>query len=153
MCADTRICCADTSGVQETVGSRIRSIALTKALREGRPQPSQKALAGQLGVSYETLRKWIRGDTAPNRARAAAVAELLGCQIEEFMHGVNFGDGPDEEAPALPPDEAALLQAFRALPIDHPARARVLAYAQGAADSLGESGGASSDRTMQRIAA
>lgn len=154
MCADTQFCCADTGDVQETVGSRIKAIALAKALREARAPLSQKALAQALGVSYETLRKWSQGLTAPNRSRAIAVAEWLGCQVEEFMHGVNFGEAPEEEqAPFVPPDEAALLDAFRALPVGSAARAKVLAYAQGAADSLGGVFDQTADRSRHQAAA
>jgi len=76
--------------MQETVGSRIKALALQQALRESREPPKAQALASALGVSYESLRKWAAGKTAPNRARAEKIAAYLGCPIESFMLGVRF---------------------------------------------------------------
>lgn len=130
--------------MQETVGSRIKALALQQALRAGRTPLNATDLAAALGVTYESLRKWTAGKTAPNRARAETIATYLGCPVESFMLGVRFGD-EDESPDAAPPpsDEHALLAAFRALPQGSPARARILAYAQGAADA--ELGGAQPD--------
>lgn len=88
----------------ETVGDRIERLAKAKGL------PVGGALANRLGVSYETLRRWKAGDTAPNRNRAVRIAEFLGCAPEAFMHGVT-----DAAAEALPSDEARLVEAFRML--------------------------------------
>lgn len=49
---------------------------------------TRKALAEAFGVTYETLRKWVEGESAPSRNRAADLAELLGVRPESFMHGV-----------------------------------------------------------------
>lgn len=127
--------------MQETVGSRIKALALQQALRVGRAPLNANDLAAALGVSYESLRKWTAGKTAPNRARAERIATYLGCPVESFMLGVRFSDDDDQpEAAAPATDEQALLTVFRALPKSSPARARILAYAQGAADA--ELGGA-----------
>lgn len=88
----------------ETVGDRIERLAKAKGL------PVGGALAADLGVSYETLRRWKAGETAPNRNRAARIAEYLGCAPETFMHGVS-----DTAPNKLPPEEARLVEAFRTL--------------------------------------
>ena len=80
--------------MSETPGSRIERIAEEKGL------PSGKALAKALGVTYETLRKWREGATAPNRTKQHRIAEYLGVAPAEFMHGVT-GDGrPTSAAPS-----------------------------------------------------
>lgn len=130
--------------MQETVGSRIKALELQQALRTGRAPLNATDLAAALGVSYESLRKWTAGKTAPNRARAETIAAYLGCPVESFMLGVRFSDEDDQSETAPPAsDEKALLAVFRALPQNSPARARILAYAQGAADA--ELGGAQPD--------
>lgn len=62
--------------MERTVGSRIKEIAIAKALREGLPEPTAVEIAALIGVSYESLRKWTNEDTAPNRKRAAEIAAL-----------------------------------------------------------------------------
>lgn len=74
-----------------TVGERIDAIAREKGL------PSGQALADLLGVSYETLRGWRKNRAAPNRARQLKIAEVLGVNPEQFMHGV--GAGPRQMSP------------------------------------------------------
>lgn len=64
-----------------TVGDRIEELAKARGLSYG------KSLADAFGVSYETLRKWRSGKTAPNRSRAELVAAHLGVKPEAFMHG------------------------------------------------------------------
>lgn len=89
MCVDTTFCCADTCCVEnDTVGQRLVRIAVTK---ESLPT-SKKELAASFGVSYETLRKWEKGLTAPTRSRADALAVLLQVPAESFMHGISFAD-------------------------------------------------------------
>lgn len=79
--------------------------------------------ADQLGVSYETVRKWVVGTTAPNRNRIKRICELLPVSPEWVM----FGEGAAVAAPALAPevssssvmwsltpDEAKVVEAYRA---------------------------------------
>ncbi|MBI5259795.1 MAG: helix-turn-helix transcriptional regulator [Burkholderiales bacterium] len=66
----------------ETAGTRIRRLAREKGLGDGQD------LAAKIGVSYETLRKWTEGESAPNRARQKVISELLGVPAEVFMYGV-----------------------------------------------------------------
>lgn len=85
----------------DTVGQRIRRIAHAKGLGDG------IELAKKLGVSYETLRKWTGGASAPNRARQKVVSDVLGVPAESFMYGVtepgqpDFGDTPIVAAPVV----------------------------------------------------
>jgi transcriptional regulator with XRE-family HTH domain len=86
--------------MEETVGSRIKALAIAKALRDGKETPTFEQIAEAVGVSYESLRKWSAGKTAPNRKRAQQIATYLGCPPEEFMHGVNFGEDDAAAEPA-----------------------------------------------------
>jgi transcriptional regulator with XRE-family HTH domain len=67
--------------MSDTVGVRIESIAAKNGL------PGGVQLAKLLGVTYESLRKWREGESAPNRKRQQVVAKVLGVQPEEFMYG------------------------------------------------------------------
>lgn len=64
----------------ETIGTRIRS-ALTRI------DKSPKWLSTEVGVSYETVRKWLADEIAPKRARVADVARALKLPEEELMFG------------------------------------------------------------------
>jgi len=100
----------------ETVGERIIRIAA------GRPElPRElKALAELLGVEYETLRKWRAGAVAPNRRRAAVVADVLGVPIETVMHGTPSTAVPTlEPAVALDMALAVVGTALGATPPEH----------------------------------
>jgi phage repressor protein C with HTH and peptisase S24 domain len=52
-------------------------------------------LAAKLEVSYETLRKWVTGEIAPNRNRTAQIADILGVTVEWITHGTLPSDGPE----------------------------------------------------------
>lgn len=82
--------------VQETPGQRIEALALERGL------PSGGKLAELLGVSFETLRQWRVGQSAPNRSRQAHIAKVLGVPPEAFMHGVVGASGPAKENPPWP---------------------------------------------------
>lgn len=70
---------------EENPGTRIVAIAKQHPLYAGM---TLKELASAFDVSYETLRKWTRGEAAPSRNRAVSLAKLLGVRPETFMHGV-----------------------------------------------------------------
>jgi transcriptional regulator with XRE-family HTH domain len=72
----------------ETVGDRIVRIAAANISLQGL---NRRKLADALGVTYETLRKWMAGTNAPNRSRAEGIANVLGVPPETFMHGVEYG--------------------------------------------------------------
>jgi transcriptional regulator with XRE-family HTH domain len=89
--------------MNETVGERVQRIARERGL------PSGEALAEALGVTYEAMRQWTRGPTAPSRKRAQVVADYLKVSVETVMHGSTVIRQPDAEA---------LADAFDALPVD-----------------------------------
>lgn len=94
---------------KNTAGHRIESIAKAKGL------PVGQELAAMLGVSYETLRKWRAGATAPNRNRAADIAKLLEVPEAEFMHSTS-GEMPSLAA-MPPPPSGPPMRASRAVPV------------------------------------
>jgi len=68
----------------QTIGERLRDYAAGPPLRW-----TQTQLAKELGVSTETLRKWITGETAPNRARVGRICQVLGVTPEWVVHGMS----------------------------------------------------------------
>lgn len=90
-----------------TVGVRIEELAKKQGL------PPAAALAALFGVSYETLRKWRGGETAPNRNRAAKISEVLGVPPEVFLHGVSAEATGTAPELSLTTDEHRLLRAYR----------------------------------------
>lgn len=63
-----------------TVGDRLRTLVAKKGW-------SLQQFADELGVVYETVRKWLVGETAPNRKRAQRAAELLDTTPEFILYG------------------------------------------------------------------
>jgi hypothetical protein len=61
-------------------------------------------------VSYETLRKWREGATAPNRKAQLVIAEYLQVDPAVFMHGA-----PDESLPIAELDIASVLSRLGAI--------------------------------------
>lgn len=45
---------------------------------------TQEALAAAVGVSRQTVAKWETGETSPDLQHAAALADALGCTIDEL---------------------------------------------------------------------
>lgn len=90
----------------ETVGTRIQRIAKDQG------KPSGKHLANDLGVTFESLRLWTAGTTAPSRKRAQAIADYLGVSVEVVMFGA--------EAAPRQIDAEAIADAFNALPTSTP---------------------------------
>lgn len=64
----------------ETIHARIKRLREAKGL-------SKAALAKACGATYQAVQSWERGDTAPKRARLAAVAIALGVSPQELDHG------------------------------------------------------------------
>lgn len=77
--------------MKETVGDRIERLARERGL------PTGGALADALEVSYETLRKWKVGSTAPNRGRVELISKYLKVPEALVMHGE---DREDSSRPA-----------------------------------------------------
>lgn len=108
-CADTSLCCDYPPGVRETIGTRIEALARARGLPEG------SALAAKFKVSYETLRKWREGATAPNRNRAEQIAAILGVPSAAFMHDIAADPAsmPTAQPVGLTDLEVRMLAAFR----------------------------------------
>jgi phage repressor protein C with HTH and peptisase S24 domain len=64
----------------QTLGERIRSAANKKGM-------SLKRLSTELGVTYETVRKWATNETAPNRSRMLDVCRILEIRESELRFG------------------------------------------------------------------
>lgn len=81
--------------MRETIGKRIRTYAAEEFNWKG------GELAHQIGVSYETLRKWTTGEIAPTRNRLGVICSVLKVTPEWVMHGTG---------PAKPGDTPAILE-------------------------------------------
>lgn len=94
----------------ETVGQRIEAIAAENGL------PSNSALAKRLGITYETLRNWRSGTSAPNRNRLKKVSEVLGVDPSLLMFELTRETvaAPESNLTDL---EKRVLAAFKTLPI------------------------------------
>jgi transcriptional regulator with XRE-family HTH domain len=63
-----------------TVGDRLRELVAAKGW-------TLLQFAEELGVVYETVRKWLTGETRPTHARARKAAQLLGTTPEYILYG------------------------------------------------------------------
>jgi len=73
-------------------------------------------LARALGVSYESVRKWTVGASAPRGAMVQAIADLLGKSPEWVTHGVDEEKSPG--ARIIPTRQLANYPSCEALPAD-----------------------------------
>jgi transcriptional regulator with XRE-family HTH domain len=92
----------------ETVGARVQRLATARKLGGG----TIRGIAAALGVSYETLRKWTRGLTAPHRETAERLGKLLRVSAEVVMYG------GDLDQLGGHPDADDIADAFKSLPMD-----------------------------------
>ncbi len=46
---------------------------------------TQMELADKLGISYQAVSNWERGQTAPDISKLGEIAEILGCSIDELL--------------------------------------------------------------------
>jgi SOS-response transcriptional repressor LexA len=72
----------------ETIGARVVARAKSHL------GLNATEFAARLGVAYETIRKWIAGETAPNRSRMTELAQIL----EVSERWLRFGEEPSPEA-------------------------------------------------------
>ena len=105
---------ATLRGMDETIGARIQRIANGRRRPNGEPLPTGAGLAEYLGVTYEALRSWTVGESAPRRARLPGIAQKLGVSVKELVFGET------QPAPELSPDALAIAEAFEALPATDP---------------------------------
>ncbi len=68
----------------QTIGERLRDFAAGPPLHW-----NQTRLAKEIGVTPETLRKWITGEIAPNRSRVKRICEVLLVTPEWVAHGMS----------------------------------------------------------------
>jgi transcriptional regulator with XRE-family HTH domain len=71
----------DISAMDETIGMRVAAFA-AKNLDINKMQ-----LAQELGVQYETVRKWVKGSTEPNPTQRKKIADLLGKSEQWVLFG------------------------------------------------------------------
>jgi len=68
---------------------------------------TQEWIAGQIGVPFGTLRKWLTRKTYPNLKEGIEIAKLLGVSVEYLVTGT--------EPEGLDSSERKLITAFRKL--------------------------------------
>ena len=79
-----------------TLGQRIKKARTDANL-------TQKTLADELNVTFQTVSKWENDTTEPDLSTLRALAKLLGCKIEYLI-------SDDEEAEAKESDDAPQLE-------------------------------------------
>lgn len=97
----------------ETAGARFKREAAAKGW-------TLAEFAAKVGVSFETARKWVTGETAPNRNRVPIIAKVL----DRSEHWVLVGDQPLEKLPVDAGYASKLMDAVLAL--DEKQRASLL---------------------------
>lgn len=97
------------------VGERLRAARLAKGMR-------QADLAERVGVSFQQIQKYERGQNRISASRLLAIASALGVAVEQFFQGLGAEDspapGPMHGAIDTCPDEMCrtLIRNFMALP-------------------------------------
>lgn len=89
-------------------------MSIHKLIRDGRLKLSlsEAQFAEKVGVSRGAVQQWERGKTAPKRANAPAVAQLLGISVAELLSGgePNVGEvTKGREVPLISWVEAGLM--------------------------------------------
>ncbi len=103
---DLRQAMADAKPTAEEVGKR--------SVR-GPPIQGIKAaeLANRMGVGYDAMLDWLRGDTEPSRENRLKLCEFLGITEDVFVARYVLGS-VIAPAPAVPPVEAGRLEELAA---------------------------------------
>jgi len=91
------------------VGSRIR-------LARGLLGLSQVQVAQSLGVSFQAVQKYERGEIRVSASRLLQAARLLGQPLEFFFEGLDAPLAAENDNAEFIRAELELLRAFRALP-------------------------------------
>ena len=63
-----------------TIGYQIQSLRKSKGY-------TQNQLGDMVGVSFQAVSKWERGETLPDISTFASLAEVLGTTIDNLLHG------------------------------------------------------------------
>lgn len=77
---------------EQTIGQRI----VTELERQ---EISQAEFCRRIGISTESLRKWTKGDTAPNRNRRLTIAAELGRSEQWVQFGSDVADSGQSDIP------------------------------------------------------
>jgi transcriptional regulator with XRE-family HTH domain len=93
------------------VGSRLR-------LARGLLGLSQVQVAQSLGVSFQAVQKYERGEIRVSASRLLQASRLLGQPLEFFFEGLDSPSSNDGDKGEFVRAELELLRAFRALPND-----------------------------------
>lgn len=64
----------------ETIGYQIQSLRKSKGY-------TQNQLGDMVGVSFQAVSKWERGETLPDIATFATLAEVLDTTVDNLLHG------------------------------------------------------------------
>ncbi len=91
------------------VGSRLR-------LARGLLGLSQVQVAQALGVSFQAVQKYERGEIRVSASRLLQASRLLGQPLEFFFEGLDSPSASDGDKGEFVRAELELLRAFRALP-------------------------------------
>jgi len=91
------------------VGSRLR-------LARGLLGLSQVQVAQALGVSFQAVQKYERGEIRVSASRLLQASRLLGQPLEFFFEGLDAPTAPEGDKGEFVRAELELLRAFRALP-------------------------------------
>lgn len=95
-----------------TVSSRSKAAAELKRKLSPPPVMNQSRLAERLGVSPQAVSWWLKGRALPEPERMAAIEELLGIPMRDWVVPAppESGDSLEEDpetVPALPADDDA----------------------------------------------
>lgn len=76
-------------------------VSTTRGLRRRRVSAglSQNELAARVGVSYQAVGKWERGDGYPAAALLPLLANALSCTIDDLYREEDEPDGQGQQAP------------------------------------------------------
>lgn len=81
------------NGFSEFLCARRKELKLT-----------QQNIADRLGISNKAVSKWETGDSFPETAQLAPLADILHCTVDEMLHGALY-EQPSVDA--IPPQESA----------------------------------------------
>lgn len=95
--------------VSEVVSMDVREALRRNIIALAASEPSKSAFARKVGTTVQNVAHWCAGDTVPSIEKMGEIAAAYGLPI-----GALF-DGADYEKVGLAPDEAELLDIFRAL--------------------------------------
>lgn len=99
------------TALKENVGAMIRKARLQRGM-------TQKALAEEVGLTYQQIQKYESGRSSPDANRLQEFSRALGVQVGDFFPASLQELGASEPVNQLSPsfDEWSLLLEFRQIP-------------------------------------